>query len=545
MGRGRLMPMVARGSTLPLASLSGLYFLVLWLPALSPYYGFYSDELYYLACADRPALGYVDHPPLFVWLLRLHREIFGDSLLALRALPSAVGAATVFLAGWMARRLGGRQFAQILAALAVMVSGVSLTIYGFFSVNCTAILLWTLVSWVLLELCRSRDPRLWLLLGALLGLALLNKHTALVAIAGVAVATLASSLRRDLRTPWPWIGAVAAAAIVTPNLYWQWANDWPSLAFYADAEQSRNTASALDQIVLQVLAHNPASLPIWLSGVFFFAFSARCSRYRPLAWFFVTAFGLAIVGGSSLAYRIGGVFPLAFAGGAVFLEGVRKPDAGRIRRIWNTWTLPAVMLIIGVLIATLGLPVLPPPVLERHPLHDENLDSGWRPEIGKNRIPYHLGNRTHWKSFVEEIEKVVRKLDASQREGAIILADYFGHAGALEHYAGDRVPPVYSPMTGYFLWGPPEDSPTTVISIGIDENFVRANFERPEVVATFRCTYCPPLINELPIYVTGPPKRPFSELWPEIGELDDLRTRRLRAQNVERAKREQARPPDG
>ena len=43
--------------------------LLLLLPSLSPHYGFYSDELYYLACARRPAFGYVDHPPLFVWLL--------------------------------------------------------------------------------------------------------------------------------------------------------------------------------------------------------------------------------------------------------------------------------------------------------------------------------------------------------------------------------------------------------------------------------------------------------------------------------------------
>jgi len=536
------MATVDRRATLALASLSGVYFLVLWLPALSPHYGFYSDELYYLACADRLALGYVDQPPLFVWLLRLHRGIFGDSLFALRALPSAVGAATVFLAGWMARRLGGGLGAQVLAALAVMVSGVSLTIYGFFSVNCTGILLWTLATWLLLELCRSRDPRLWLALGGVLGLALLNKHTAVVPVAGVAVATLATPLRRDLRTPWPWLGALGAALIVAPNLYWQWANDWPSLAFYAGVEEGRKTASALDQIALQIIAQNPVSFPIWASGFFFFAVSARGSGYRALAWFFATAFGLAIVGGSGLPYRIGGIFPLAFAGGGVLLAGLRKPDAGRLRRIWNTWTLPAFMLALGVVIATFGLPVLPPPVLERHPLYDADEGGGWRPEIGTNRIPYHLGNRTHWKAFVEEVEKVVGELDPAQREDAIILADYFGHAGALEQYAGDRLPPVYSPMTGYFLWGPPEGSPTTVISIGIDEDYVRANFQRPRVAAIFRCTYCPPVVNQLPIYVTGPPKRPFPELWPEIGELDDLRTQRLRAQEAESRGARDARP---
>ncbi len=72
----------APGSLGVLVALATAYFLFLLLPSLSPHYGFYSDELYYLACADRLAFGYVDQPPFFVFILRLWREIFGDSLLA-------------------------------------------------------------------------------------------------------------------------------------------------------------------------------------------------------------------------------------------------------------------------------------------------------------------------------------------------------------------------------------------------------------------------------------------------------------------------------
>ena len=519
------------------AGLSLVFFLVLWLPSLSPHYGFYSDELYYLACADRPALGYVDQPPLFVWLLGLHRAVFGDSQLALRALPAAAGALTAFLAGWMARRMGGGLFAQLLATLAVAVSGVSLSMFSFFTVNTTAILLWTVASWILLELCRSRDPRLWLPLGAVLGLALLNKHSAVVPVAGVAVATLLTPLRRDLATRWPWLGALAGVSIFSPNLYWQFANDWVSFAFYSNIEAGRFTASAWEQIRLQILAQNPASFPIWAGGAWFFLVSPRGLRFRALGWLFATGLVLAIIGGSMLSYRIAGVFPATFAGGAVFLESIRRTDVGTVRRIWNTWTLPAFMLLIGVAIATLVLPILPPVQLAHHPLYVAEVPGSFRTEIGRNEIPYPLGNRTHWKAFVAEIEGVVARLSPEERRDAIIMADYFGHAGALEHYASERLPPVYSPMTGYFPWGPPEGFPQTVVSIGIDEEFVRAHFERPEVVATFRCTFCPPVVSELPIYVTGPPKRPFVELWPEIGALDDRRTRLLRAQQAEAQRR--------
>jgi hypothetical protein len=512
-----------------IAAMAAAFFFLLLLPSLSPHYGFYSDELYYLACADRLAWGYVDQPPFFVFVLRTHRELFGDSLFALRMLPAAAGALTAFLAGWMARRMGGGLFAQVLAALAVMVSGVSLVMFSFFTVNSTAILLWTVASWIVLELCRSRDPRLWLPLGAVLGLALLNKHTAVVPVAGVAVATLLTPLRRDLATRWPWLGALAGVSILSPNLYWQFTNDWVSLAYYSNIEAGRFTASAWQQIQLQILHQNPASFPIWAGGAWFFLVSPRGLRFR---WFFATGLVLAIIGGSMLSYRIAGVFPATFAGGAVFLESIRRTDVGKVRRLWNTWTLPAFMLLIGAAIATYALPILPPEQLAHHPLYDAD-ELGFRPEIGRNEIPYHLGNRTHWTAFVAEIEGVVARLSPEERRDAIILADYFGHAGALEHYAAERLPPVYSRMTGYFLWGPPAGSPQTVISIGIEEAFLRANFESITVAAVFRCSFCPPVVDELPIYVASSPKRSLAELWPEIGRLESRRARMLRAQQSE------------
>ena len=36
-------------------------------------YGIFRDELYYLACARHLAAGYVDHPPLSMWILAANR----------------------------------------------------------------------------------------------------------------------------------------------------------------------------------------------------------------------------------------------------------------------------------------------------------------------------------------------------------------------------------------------------------------------------------------------------------------------------------------
>jgi hypothetical protein len=44
-------------------------------------YGYFRDELYYIACSNHLAVGYVDQPALLLVLLRLIRMAFGDSLL--------------------------------------------------------------------------------------------------------------------------------------------------------------------------------------------------------------------------------------------------------------------------------------------------------------------------------------------------------------------------------------------------------------------------------------------------------------------------------
>jgi len=513
------------------AALSLSFLLLLLLPTLSPDYGFYSDELYYLACADRPALGYVDHPPFFVYVLWLHRELVGDSLLALRLLPASLGALTALLTGRMARRMGGGGLAQALATLAVIVSPQNQVLFSFFSVNCLELLLWTTACAVVVGLLRSPRAPLWIALGGVLGISLLTKHTTLLLVAGLAGAFLLGPLRRELRSPWPWLGALTALAIAAPNVYWQAVHGWPSIEFYRGIAESNVPTSTLAQLGRQIVAQNPATLPIWGGGLCFFLGTERGRRFRPLGWLFLGLLLLALVGGQSRADRIAGIYPVAFAGGAVFLEGVRASSRARPLRVSVAAVLPAAMVAVGLVGATLVLPILPPALLARHPLYDPAAGSGWRLEVGASRIPYHLANRTHWKAFVATVAQVVDGLEPDQREDAILLTDYFGHAGALEYYGREHdLPPVYSSMTGYLLWGPPERSAQTVIAIGIDEAFLKAHFEHVRVGAVFRCDYCPPVVDELPIRIASSPTQPFPELWPEIGRLASRRERMLRAQ---------------
>ncbi|HEU5312117.1 MAG TPA: glycosyltransferase family 39 protein, partial [Candidatus Eisenbacteria bacterium] len=85
-------------------------------------YGYFRDELYYLASTEHLAWGYVDHPPLSIAVLAVVRAVLGESLLATRIVPALAGVATIALTGLLARRLGGGAFAQALAALCALLA---------------------------------------------------------------------------------------------------------------------------------------------------------------------------------------------------------------------------------------------------------------------------------------------------------------------------------------------------------------------------------------------------------------------------------------
>src|SRR5438445_9575918 len=76
------------------------------------HYGYFVDELYYLACSRHLDWGYVDQPPLIAVITWLERLLLGDSLPAIRFLPAVAGAAEVALTALITRELGGRRFAQ-------------------------------------------------------------------------------------------------------------------------------------------------------------------------------------------------------------------------------------------------------------------------------------------------------------------------------------------------------------------------------------------------------------------------------------------------
>src|SRR5246127_5830783 len=150
-------------------------------------YGYFRDELYYIACGRHLDLGYVAQPPLSILLLRSSQMLLGDSLFAIRLLPALAGAAIVALTGIIAREISGRAWAIALACAATLSALFYFAIGNFFSMNAFEPLFWMGMIYLLVRIVSGGAPTLWLWLwfGALLGFGIENKHSTVFFAVGV------------------------------------------------------------------------------------------------------------------------------------------------------------------------------------------------------------------------------------------------------------------------------------------------------------------------------------------------------------------------
>jgi hypothetical protein len=480
--------------------------------ATLPGYGYFRDELYYLACARRLAWGYVDHPPLSIALLRVQTALLGDSVAAVHVLPALAGAACVLLAGLLARELGGGRGAQRLAALAVFAGPFLLAVSHFYSMNVLEWLLWMALALCFARILGGGGERGWLVFGALAGLALLNKLQVVVYAAGLVVGLLFSAKRRQLARPWLWAGGALALLLFLPHLLWQVENGWPTADFVATARAEKiHPASPFELFTGQVLLLHPLTAPLWLVGLFALLFGDGLGRFRALGVAWVFTFAVFAIQGAKIYYLIPAAPPLLAAGAVVFERWAARHALG--------WPLPTAGALIGLsalAMLPITVPLLPPEdvvtlsrVLGIEEPKTEKREHG--------ALPTMFSDMHGWSELVETLGAVSDGLSEADRRDAVILTRNYGQAGAVEQMGPDRgLPPVIAGHNNYWLWGPAPYRGGALITVGLPRDALTPWFDSVEQVATTACTWCLPAENGLPIFLCRGLRHPIDETWPHL-----------------------------
>ncbi len=473
-------------------------------------YGVFRDEYYYLACADRPAWGYVDQPPFSIWVLAAWKTLFGQSIHALRLLPALCGSALIVLAGAVAARLGGGRWAQLFAGAGSGIGAAGLVICGFYSMNCYDFLAWTGAYYLLIKIAGTGDGRWWPWLGLLLGLGLFNKIGVLVFGLALALGLIATRHRRHFRDPRLYLSGAAALVFLVPYALWNVAHDWPTRQFIDNAKQYKIAAvPPLDFLSENILEANPVTVPLWLGGLLWLLIARSAKPYRIVGLMFVVTWVFLVLQ-KSKPYYFASSMPVMMAAGGVAWE--RWTSAGRRR--WVRWAM-AVNLVVGLIVfLPLALPILSPPDLDAY---QKRL--GIVPNTGEvghdSALPQYFSDRFGWRNLARVVAEVYDDLPLEDRPRTIVLGENYGHSGALEYWSKDYdLPPVYGPHNNYWLWGPPPaGEQTVVIATGIDRDDLEQIFEEVITAGVAETPWA--MESRISVLVCRGLKRPIDEVWAE------------------------------
>lgn len=477
------------------------------------HYGYFRDELYYIACARHLDFGYVDQPPLSILLLRLSETLLGDSLFAIRLLPALAGAATVALTGSLARELGGRAWAVAFACAATLCALFYLGVGNFFSMNAFEPLFWMGSVYLLVRIINGGPPTLWLWFGALIGLGLENKHSTVFFAAGIFVALLLTPERRHFAQKWIWLGGLIAFAIALPNIVWEARHHWPTYELLNNiAHSNKNVAlSPVEFIAQQAVFMNPGTLPLWLAGLLWLFGSRDGRRYRAIGIsYLVTLAEFIVLHGKS--YYLAPAYPMLFAAGGVAIERVFT-----VRVTWLKPVLLATMLMAGALFAPVIVPILPPGKLVAYmqaihfqPPRTETSQTAVLPQI--------FADQFGWREMVSSVAHVYHHLHPEDEKRAAIFCQNYGEAGAIDFFGPKfGLPPAISGHQNYFLWGPRNWTGEVALVLDTNDGDERELFASVEDLGQIVSSpWAMPFERRRHIYLCRDLKTSVQELWPRM-----------------------------
>ncbi|MEV6320070.1 glycosyltransferase family 39 protein [Nocardia sp. NPDC051787] len=493
---GTPLPPFALGGVGAVAALAALALLV-----SIGRYGFFGDELYFVAAGRRLAVSYADQGPLVPAIARVMDLLAPDSLVALRLPAVLITVAAVVVTAQIAREFGGTRPAQVLAAAAYATSPFLLVQGDQLATNTIDTALWVVVSWLVIRWVRTRRDGLLLAAAVVTAVDMQVKWLIPFFWIAIAIGVAVYGPRELLRRPALWWGAGMVALATVPSLVWQAAHGWPQLRLGGVVAAEQATIGG--RYVWLPLALASAGL---LGGLLLIY--AVWTLFRAESW---------------RTYRFLGLLPLVLI--AVFVATNGRPyyaagcygaliAVGAVRWTEN-WSRTRGIVTVALVALSTALVVFMLPLRPESEI--ESVDTQ-----AKAGLEIAVYGRFGWSELAAETAAAYRALPEPERASAVVVADSYWQASALDvHRTAYGLPAVYSPNRGFGYFGTPPDDATTVLWVGGTEADVRAHCAEVTSIGRVDARLgFPGVTRDVTLWRCAQPRTPWSQAWPDMLRLN-------------------------
>jgi 4-amino-4-deoxy-L-arabinose transferase-like glycosyltransferase len=471
-------------------------------------YGYFRDELYYIVSGTQHlSLGYVDFPPFIACVAALLYVISKDSLFSIHVVPALIESILVFVTGMIARELGGGRRAQLLAAISSLLTLDFLAFGSIFTPDSFDSLWWSLLAYLIIRICKRKEPKLWILAGLVVGIGLLTKLTIFFFVAALFVSFLAiPSSRKYLRSKWIAVGGLVAIVFILPMIYWNYVHGWPMIQFYESFRGDVSGGGPLNFIFSQIAGISFLNVPIFLIGVYFYLRSEGGDQLRSIGLTYIILF-VFMTALNMKVYYLMPAYPMLYAGGAILIEKSSISKKG-VFRWFSSEPFIACLIIVAILIAPTVIPVLSPSTMIR--------------TYGTSDYQNVLADKYGWSLMVSNLTQAYNTLPASVKSQACIFTSNYGEASAV-NFLGKNLglPKAISGHNNYYIWGPDSCTGQVLITIGVSLSTLQLGYKNITMLTTLNCQDCISYEQTLPVYLCMNPNfTSIAVLWPTVRQYD-------------------------
>jgi dolichol-phosphate mannosyltransferase len=211
------------------------------------------EETYYWDYSRHLDFGYLDHPPMVAWLIRLATAVFGQTEFGVRAGALLCGAITSIFVYKLSRNLFGA--ATALAALLLVQALPFFFLSGLLMTpDAPLAAAWAASLYFLERALIGNQSRAWWYAGICLGMGMISKYTiALLGPVAAAFMVWDSQSRRWWTRSEPYVGALLALAIFSPVIIWNAQHEWASFAFQTSRRLAETPQFALHKLIGSII----------------------------------------------------------------------------------------------------------------------------------------------------------------------------------------------------------------------------------------------------------------------------------------------------
>ena len=227
-------------------------------------FNMFGDEAQYWLWSKNFELGYFSKPPLLSWVIGIYSAVFGDSFFSLKLIPVFAYLLIGLSVYSLSKNIGLKKYEALSCSLFfLLMPAVSFSSF-IISTDIFLLLFWTLSLNQLLKITHKPKIKNFVFLGIYIGLAFISKYAAIYFLVCLLVYFLIDKKFRNLFFENYLnflLSFIFILIILTPNIIWNFNNEWVTLQHTSDNANLKNIKinllRGLEFLGIQILMLGP------------------------------------------------------------------------------------------------------------------------------------------------------------------------------------------------------------------------------------------------------------------------------------------------